>query len=246
MLRASSSCEASLQSTTSAPMPIPNMSATPELNLSASLKRRNTKNLSLQLPESFRACQSAPNTPPPLDGSTLLARRGFRSGSVSNDAILSPRVNSSWGTDNGPPSSVFRKFSVDLGSLSKDSSSEDWWSDPSDRPPVLPDPYIDGPVKIMHNLYLGTEINATDRTILDHLGIHYILNVAKEVQNPWSSDQLVTSPISSEPPASALPTSSPPEAIPSPSPPSADADLVETTKSIKHNPSPPVYTTGII
>ncbi|CAG8632802.1 6659_t:CDS:1, partial [Racocetra persica] len=49
-------------------------------------------------------------------------------------------------------------------------------------------PYKDEPIQIMQNLYLGSEINAANRSMLDRLGIEFILNVAKEVDNPYFED----------------------------------------------------------
>jgi len=49
-------------------------------------------------------------------------------------------------------------------------------------------PYKDEPIQIMKHLYLGSEINAANREMLDRLGIEFILNVAKEVENPYFED----------------------------------------------------------
>ncbi|CAG8629840.1 1185_t:CDS:2 [Racocetra fulgida] len=49
-------------------------------------------------------------------------------------------------------------------------------------------PYKDEPIQIMQHLYLGSEINAANRSMLDRLGIEFILNVAKEVDNPYFED----------------------------------------------------------
>ncbi|KAK9760944.1 tyrosine/serine/threonine protein phosphatase [Basidiobolus ranarum] len=49
-------------------------------------------------------------------------------------------------------------------------------------------PYINGPVCILPGLYLGTESNASSKENLRKYNIHYILNVAKEVKNPYVTD----------------------------------------------------------
>ncbi|CAG8666385.1 4223_t:CDS:1, partial [Cetraspora pellucida] len=49
-------------------------------------------------------------------------------------------------------------------------------------------PYKDEPIQIMQHLYLGSEINAANRSMLNRLGIEFILNVAKEVDNPYFED----------------------------------------------------------
>ncbi|RUS32771.1 hypothetical protein BC938DRAFT_474339 [Jimgerdemannia flammicorona] len=46
------------------------------------------------------------------------------------------------------------------------------------------DPYKYEPVCILPMLYLGTEHNAANREVMSRLRVDYILNVAKEVQNP--------------------------------------------------------------
>ncbi|KAJ1553674.1 hypothetical protein HK096_006906 [Nowakowskiella sp. JEL0078] len=76
------------------------------------------------------------------------------------------------------------------------------------------DKYKAGPICILPNLYLGSEQNASSLEIIKTLGIRFILNVAKEVNNPLfkssplkhelvaESPQLVTKPIDSSPKAS--------------------------------------------
>ncbi|ORY07065.1 DSPc-domain-containing protein [Basidiobolus meristosporus CBS 931.73] len=49
-------------------------------------------------------------------------------------------------------------------------------------------PYENGPVCILPLLYLGTESNASSKENLQKFDIHYILNVAKEVTNPYLRD----------------------------------------------------------
>ncbi|CAG8484984.1 12708_t:CDS:1 [Acaulospora morrowiae] len=46
-------------------------------------------------------------------------------------------------------------------------------------------PYKDEPILILPNLYLGSELNAANRTMLNRINIEFILNVAKEVENPY-------------------------------------------------------------
>ncbi|CAB4394152.1 unnamed protein product [Rhizophagus irregularis] len=46
-------------------------------------------------------------------------------------------------------------------------------------------PYKDEPIQILPNLYLGSEINAANRSMLNRLNIEFILNVGKEVENPY-------------------------------------------------------------
>lgn len=46
-------------------------------------------------------------------------------------------------------------------------------------------PYKDEPIQILPNLYLGSEINAANRSMLNILNIEFILNVGKEVENPY-------------------------------------------------------------
>lgn len=59
--------------------------------------------------------------------------------------------------------------------------------------------YKNGPVKIMSNLYLGSEKNANDLNLLKKLSINSILNVAAEVNNPYeymfnSTDDMAITP----------------------------------------------------
>jgi len=49
-------------------------------------------------------------------------------------------------------------------------------------------PYKEGPICILPNLYLGTEINAANRPMLQRMNIEYILNVGKEVVVPYMDE----------------------------------------------------------
>ena len=49
-------------------------------------------------------------------------------------------------------------------------------------------PYRDGPLFILPNLYLGNEMNAADRSVLKKFDIDHVVNVAKEVLNPYKVD----------------------------------------------------------
>jgi len=46
-------------------------------------------------------------------------------------------------------------------------------------------PYKDEPIQILPNLYLGSELNAANRSMLDRINVEFILNVGKEVENPY-------------------------------------------------------------
>lgn len=46
-------------------------------------------------------------------------------------------------------------------------------------------PYKDEPIQILPNLYLGSELNAANRSMLNGINIEFILNVGKEVENPY-------------------------------------------------------------
>ncbi|CAJ0627020.1 5593_t:CDS:2 [Entrophospora sp. SA101] len=53
-------------------------------------------------------------------------------------------------------------------------------------------PYKEEPIRILDNLYLGSELNAANRSMLNRLNIEFILNVGKEVENPYL-DEIVNS-----------------------------------------------------
>ncbi|ORX95463.1 DSPc-domain-containing protein [Basidiobolus meristosporus CBS 931.73] len=55
--------------------------------------------------------------------------------------------------------------------------------------PLQEDTYQAGPVCILPNLYLGSEQNAQDKVKLEKANIHYILNVAQEVDSPFFSEE---------------------------------------------------------
>ncbi|CAG8572855.1 5527_t:CDS:1 [Paraglomus occultum] len=49
-------------------------------------------------------------------------------------------------------------------------------------------PYKDEPICILPHFYLGSELNAANREMLNRLNVEYILNVAMEVPNPYMMD----------------------------------------------------------
>jgi len=67
------------------------------------------------------------------------------------------------------------------------SKSPSIYSDSSSDNSTIPSPYKDQPIRILPNLYLGDEHNATDIETLSKLKVKYILNVAKEVEDPFES-----------------------------------------------------------
>ncbi|CAI2166385.1 13605_t:CDS:2 [Funneliformis geosporum] len=46
-------------------------------------------------------------------------------------------------------------------------------------------PYKNEPIQILPNLYLGSELNAANRSMLNRINVEFILNVGKEVENPY-------------------------------------------------------------
>jgi len=54
-------------------------------------------------------------------------------------------------------------------------------------------PYKYEPISIIPHLYLGSELNAADRGMLNRLKIEYILNVAKEVDIPYQAEVISSS-----------------------------------------------------
>lgn len=52
--------------------------------------------------------------------------------------------------------------------------------------PVEEYPYQNGPREVLPGIYLGSEQNARDVTLLNEIGFSCIINVAKEVECPWN------------------------------------------------------------
>lgn len=67
-------------------------------------------------------------------------------------------------------------------------------------------PYKDEPIQILPNLYLGSELNAANRSMLNGINVEFILNVGKEVENPYLEE--ITNANSFNLISPALPTSS--------------------------------------
>jgi predicted protein tyrosine phosphatase len=162
------------------------------------IKRRNAKGLSLSLNLSSRACHSAPNTPPPLEA--LAMRRGSRPSNlplVNIQEAPTPTLSTFNLSEDHKTRRKYSDAGVYYNSYMVDPTDKPFMVDPTDKEftGAVDDPYRYGPVKIMRNLYLGTEVNARDRGVLDRLNIQYILNVAKEVTVPYQDDQIILSPV---------------------------------------------------
>lgn len=169
-------------------------------------KKRNAKNLSLQVPVFMRPYHSAPNTPPPPLEAGPAPESPLPKSIPPRLVEPPPFLLHSEEEFNKPLHLGTPRASTFSGVGTQPSSW--WWKDPSDGGDdgLGEDPYRDQPVEILHNLYLGTEINAANRELLSKLNIRYVLNVAKEVKIPWNKDQLITSPFAPAPtsPSAAL------------------------------------------
>ncbi|CAG8496289.1 5010_t:CDS:1 [Acaulospora colombiana] len=137
--------------------------------------RRNMKNLQLVVPP-VRSSISAPSSP---------QLPQFSSSHTHNRRPSTPIcVYQNKGQENSNPAAD----PMELMSKTENAIGEEL-------------PYKEEPILIMQNLYLGSELNAANRKMLKRLGIEYILNVAKEVENPYL-EEIINQDITSYPDSS--------------------------------------------
>ncbi|CAG8484044.1 10472_t:CDS:2 [Ambispora gerdemannii] len=134
----------------------------PNVVTSSSKGRRNMKNLQLVVPP-VRSSISAPNSPqiPPTSGAHSHNRRPSTPICVYQNK---PSEHANNGQGAADPMALISRTENEIGEDS---------------------PYNEGPICILPHLYLGTELNAANRPMLNRLNIEFILNVGKEVEVPY-------------------------------------------------------------
>ncbi|KAL1923053.1 uncharacterized protein VTP21DRAFT_9429 [Calcarisporiella thermophila] len=139
-------------------------------------KKRNAKNLHLVVPAaaSFLST-SAPSSPLLSLASPGVSRRsstpGCRYEETKEGALEAPETKISARDNNEFGPSATASLSMLLNNESNPTSDEA--------------AYRQGPIEILPRLFLGNEHNAADEEMLRRLGIEYVMNVAKEVENPY-------------------------------------------------------------
>lgn len=138
-------------------------------------RAKNRKNLSLKVPPSAipTNVKSAPNSPAfeeTVPTATVRRRPSIPGCVYASDATRDKELD----------------FSMSIGSPTMQTPHGVMRNtEGMDRAEV---PYRDGPLFILPNLYLGNEKNAADRAVLQRFDIDHVVNVAKEVLNPYKVD----------------------------------------------------------
>ncbi|CAJ0627022.1 5594_t:CDS:2 [Entrophospora sp. SA101] len=150
------------------PVTSPNINKSPLPSPPSAKGRKNMKNLQLVVPP-VRSSISAPNSPQlPPNNSTYSAYSHNRRPSTPLCFYQNKDVANSNAAD---PMALMSKTENAIGEEL---------------------PYKEEPIRILDNLYLGSELNAANRSMLNRLNIEFILNVGKEVENPYL-DEIVNS-----------------------------------------------------
>ncbi|KAG9284162.1 hypothetical protein G9A89_022936 [Geosiphon pyriformis] len=127
--------------------------------------RKNMKNLQLIVPP-VRSSISAPNSPQIPQSATGITHNRRPSTPICVYQNK-PSDHGSYLQSPVDPMSLISRTENDIG--------EDF-------------PYKEEPICILPNLYLGTELNAANRSMLNRLNIEFILNVGKEVEVPYMNE----------------------------------------------------------